>query len=87
MSTPRRDWPRSSGTPITRIFLGVMLVVLMLVVIGSDLSVNSRMPYSPLRPLRAPVREVIYDSFQPIFQDPDVEINEEAHSLVRQAKI
>src|SRR5215472_642724 len=25
MSTPRRDWPRSRGTPITRIFLGTML--------------------------------------------------------------
>ena len=25
MSTPRRDCPRSSGTPITRIFLGAML--------------------------------------------------------------
>src|SRR5260370_42634997 len=25
MSTPRRDCPRSSGTPMTRIFLGVML--------------------------------------------------------------
>src|ERR1035438_2742268 len=33
ISTPRRDWPRSSGTPITRIFLGAMLVVLMLVII------------------------------------------------------
>jgi hypothetical protein len=33
MSTPRRDWPRSSGTPITRIFLGVMLVDAMDVVI------------------------------------------------------
>src|SRR5271168_5226763 len=26
MSTPRRDWPRSSGTPITRIWRGVMLL-------------------------------------------------------------
>src|SRR5271165_1413095 len=25
ISTPRRDWPRSRGTPMTRIFLGVML--------------------------------------------------------------
>src|SRR5262249_28036310 len=25
MSTPRRDWPRSRGTPITRIFFGTML--------------------------------------------------------------
>src|SRR5437879_1915202 len=25
MSTPRRDWPKSSGTPITRISLGTML--------------------------------------------------------------
>src|SRR5579864_9592 len=25
ISTPRRDWPRSSGTPMTRIFRGVML--------------------------------------------------------------
>src|SRR5438270_406801 len=25
MSTPRRDCPRSSGTPITRIFFGTML--------------------------------------------------------------
>src|SRR5436309_2411301 len=25
MSTPRRDWPRSRGTPSTRIFLLVML--------------------------------------------------------------
>jgi hypothetical protein len=28
MSTPRRDWPRSRGTPITRIFLGEMLAEL-----------------------------------------------------------
>src|SRR4030081_2509363 len=26
MSTPRRDWPRSRGTPITRIWRGVMLL-------------------------------------------------------------
>src|SRR5262249_11824632 len=26
MSTPRRDWPRSSGTPITRICFGVTLL-------------------------------------------------------------
>ena len=32
MSTPRRDCPRSSGTPITRIFLGEMLVVLIVVI-------------------------------------------------------
>src|SRR3984893_17483244 len=38
ISTPRRDWPRSSGTPITRIFLGVMLVALIVVVIGFGMS-------------------------------------------------
>src|SRR5229473_3871855 len=30
MSTPRRDWPRSSGTPITRIWRGVMLLKVVL---------------------------------------------------------
>jgi hypothetical protein len=30
MSTPRRDWPRSRGTPITRMWRGVMLVNVLL---------------------------------------------------------
>jgi hypothetical protein len=34
MSTPRRDWPKSSGTPITRIFLGEILVALAVVIMG-----------------------------------------------------
>src|SRR5208337_4690590 len=30
MSTPRRDWPRSRGTPITRIWRGVILLYVVL---------------------------------------------------------
>src|ERR1700676_3968324 len=35
MSTPRRDWPRSRGTPMTRIFRGVILVE------GADVVIES----------------------------------------------
>src|ERR1700733_12691707 len=41
ISTPRRDWPRSRGTPITRIFLGEMLEVVEGVVIIGHGAISS----------------------------------------------
>src|SRR5439155_13606526 len=48
MSTPRRDWPRSRGTPMTRIFLGEMLLLLAVVVIVQSNVVQSQDPNDSL---------------------------------------
>ena len=69
MSTPRRDWPRSRGMPITRIFLGLMLEKDAVV---GPMSLSNRRVRRERR-----VRKFIYDSAHAVLQHRNMKINQQ----------